>query len=85
MKIRSDYLASPIVEITEERWDEMLGVLPPIAWKYEDGIERFNMSEFMIADVTQQFVKYQGKCYSLYVIHGDKATYFGARKDELNG
>ena len=33
------------VEITDERWHEMLGVLPPVAWKSDSNGESFKISE----------------------------------------
>ena len=51
------YLAHPLVEITEARFHEMFEILPPRKWRRGAGLETFNMMEFQIVDVTDQFAR----------------------------
>lgn len=44
----------PMTEITAERFNEMLNVLPPKAWTTHDGVEMFCMSEFYTGTYTTQ-------------------------------
>jgi len=50
-------LAHPLVENTEARFQEMLEILPPRKWRRGAGLETFNMMEFKIGDVTNQFAR----------------------------
>lgn len=53
-----DGFRSPPVEITEERWNEMLGILPPVGWKHgEPDSESFKISELTAGRVTAIFVR----------------------------
>ena len=47
----------PPVEISEHRWDEMLGVLPPVAWKTDPTGESFKISERTAGSITAIFVR----------------------------
>ena len=58
-----DGFKSPPVEITEERWNEMLGILPPVGWKHgEPDSESFKISELTAGRITAIFVRI-GKRY----------------------
>lgn len=50
----------PWIEIDEDRWDEMLNVLPPMRWRTVRGIEFFQMSEMLTGDLTGTFAKIRG-------------------------
>ena len=50
-------LAHPLVEITEARFQEMLEILPPRKRRRGAGLETFNMMEFQVGDVTDQFAR----------------------------
>ena len=50
-------LKSDPVEITEERWYEMLGVLPPVAWRHDASGESFKISERTAGSITAIFVR----------------------------
>ncbi len=50
-------LAHPLAEITEGRFQEMLEILPPRKWRRGAGLETFNMMEFQVGDVTDQFAR----------------------------
>jgi hypothetical protein len=69
------YLDQPPKEITAEEWDDMLNVLPPLAWTTDQGVNRFNMSEFTSGIITQQFGRFDGLHLTRYVRHGDRSTY----------
>jgi hypothetical protein len=44
------YISAP-VEITEDRFDEMLNVLPPMKWRQGHGSESFMISESLTMDI----------------------------------
>lgn len=53
-----DAFKSPPVEITEARFMEMLGILPPVGWKHgEHDSESFKISELTAGRVTAIFVR----------------------------
>jgi hypothetical protein len=52
-------------EITEERWDEMLGVLPPVAWKNDGANESFKISERTAGSITAIFVRINNRYFEL--------------------
>lgn len=45
------------VEITEEQWHDMLGCLPPVAWKRDGSGESFKMSERTAGSITGIYVR----------------------------
>ncbi len=51
-------------EITEEKYWEMLEVLPPEKWETVAGVNIFRMMEYWTADVTAHYAKYQGKYFA---------------------
>jgi uncharacterized protein DUF1419 len=53
------------VEITEERWDEMLGVLPPVGWKNDGAHESFKISERTAGSITAIFVRIGDRYFEL--------------------
>lgn len=69
------YLAPRPQQITAERWDDMLNVLPPLAWTTDGGVNRFNMSEFESGQITSQYGRFDGIYLHKYVRHGDRSTY----------
>ena len=74
---RSAILAGEPDEIAPVLFDEMLDVLPPLAWYTSDGIEYFCCSEFFTGSYTHQYarVKSTGKCYCKYVDYSDRSTW----------
>lgn len=57
-------LQKPFKEITEEDFNEMLNVLPPMRWtRFENG-RFFFISEAYTADLHSLYVKYKGKYYT---------------------
>lgn len=64
---RAHYLEPEPEEITEDRFMEMLEVLPPMAWHQGYDFESFLMSEFQTGTYTRQFAR-RG--------HGDGAKYY---------
>ena len=53
------------VEITEERWHEMLGVLPPLAWRSDTTGESFKISELTAGSITAIFVRIHDRYFEL--------------------
>lgn len=54
---------TPWKEITQERWDEMLEVLPPQKWKTVRGVEIFQMSERTFGNITGHFARVGDRCF----------------------
>ena len=71
----NEYMGRPVAEIDAATFDEMLNVLPPLAWCHAGGVERFNMSEFTSGRVTSQFARMDDRYFRKYVRHGDATTY----------
>ena len=74
----ASYLDKPAAEITAERFNDMLGCLPPIYCGNGDCHFRFSMSEFQFGRVTEQFAQIGDRYFSKYVRHGDASTYITA-------
>lgn len=74
---REKLLAGVPEEITEERFEEMLNVLPPIKWTRRDGVEMFCMSEMWTGSYTNQYAHdhYSGKYYCKMVDCLDESTW----------
>jgi hypothetical protein len=64
---RSYWLDAPAIQITAEKWNDMLEVLPPMSWTQEFNYNSFLMSEMMTGSYTHQYVRYG---------HGDDCTYW---------
>jgi hypothetical protein len=60
----ADFTTGP-VEITAERFDEMLNVLPPMKWRGGRGAQSFMMCEFTYADITDIFCEIRGRYFTL--------------------
>lgn len=52
------------VEISEERFHDMLNCLPPSKWRRFGGAESFHISERITYDIVDWFVSIGGKFYS---------------------
>ena len=74
---RKHFLDEPLKEIDEERFEDMLNVLPPIKWCTIDGIEMFCMSEMLTGFYTSQYMHDKGrnKYYHKIVDVTDKETW----------
>ena len=44
-------------EITPDRWDDMLNILPPEKWQTVAGVEIFRMSERLTGNITAHFAR----------------------------
>jgi len=53
----------PWKEIDDERWDEMLNVLPPEKWQTVRGVNIFRMSEYYTSNITTHFAKLGGRYF----------------------
>lgn len=74
---RNYYINQPLTEITAEKYEEMLNILPPLKWCTINNIEMFCMSEFLTGSYTSQYLhdKKTGKYYHKIVDITDKATW----------
>lgn len=74
---RDYYINLPLTEITEDKFFEMLYVLPPIKWKTIDNIEMFCMSEMLTGCYTSQYLhdRNANKFYHKIVDITDKKTW----------
>lgn len=72
------WLAGPLVEIDAEKWDEMLGVLPPMRWEHKDGVERFLISEMLAGNITSQFAKLGKRYFTRNANAVDRSTWITA-------
>ena len=61
---RAQYL-KPVTEITQERFWEMLEVLPPCKWARYDGEESFFVSEAIHSDIHAWFVRIDERYFTL--------------------
>lgn len=74
---RDKILSGPMEEITAERFDEMLDVLPPLAWTRHNNVEMFCMREFFTGSYTSQYAHDHstGKYYTKLVDYHDRSTW----------
>ena len=73
-KQRALYIKPP-EEITEERYYEMLDVLPPLRWVTRNGVQSFILAEPLDLNYYTQFAKYNDKYYTAVVEYGNPETY----------
>jgi hypothetical protein len=57
--------SSPPTEISEERWIEMLEVLPPMKWRGKYGSESFMISEALTFDIRSIFCRIGNRYFEL--------------------
>ena len=76
-KQKDYYINQPLREITAEKYEEMLNILPSLKWCTINNIEMFCMSEFLTGSYTSQYLhdKKTGKYYHKIVDITDKATW----------
>ena len=55
---------SEVAEITADKWDDMLGVLPPIAWRHDGLGESFKLSEYLTGGITSIYVALEGRFFT---------------------
>lgn len=74
---RKAVLEMPLEEITSDRYEEMLDVLPPLYMATLSGIQLFCMSEFYTGHYTYQYAHdlSTGKYYAKLVDYTDKSTW----------
>ena len=74
---RERFLSLPLHEITEDRYHEMLNVLPPLKWTRRNGVEMFCMSEMYSGTYTDQYAHDHntGKYYAKLVDLCDETTW----------
>lgn len=69
------YLSKPLIEITKDRYYDMLGVLPPKKWETNNGVESFCLAEMEEGSFCNQFATKDGKYYEKTVDIFDKSTW----------
>lgn len=76
----SFYLSKPAVEITKDRYYEMLDVLPPMNYVTRNGVTEFCLCEFTSGSFTSQFAydKKTGKYWEKTVDALDPKTWLDA-------
>lgn len=76
-KEREKYLSSPLKEVSENTFEEMLEVLPPELWVTIDNVNMFCMSEHYTGQYTSQYAwdKSTDKYYTKIVDVTDKSTW----------
>lgn len=68
-----------VTETTEENFNEMLNILPPMKWCTIDGVEMFCMSEMYTGTYTSQYARIGNKYYTAMVDVLDKSTWIHNR------
>lgn len=56
-EVQEKEYSKPWVKISEERFQEMLEVLPPENWRNTGNFEMFRMCEYMIGNYTSHFLR----------------------------
>ena len=69
------YINRPLKEITADRFNEMLNILPPKCWTTINGVEMFCMSEMLTGTYTDQFARIGDKYYNKIVNLADRKTW----------
>lgn len=64
--IQEKTFIKPWEEISQEKWEYWLGVLPPQNWKTVDGVDFFQCPEYMIDDITLHCAGYKNRYFSAY-------------------
>lgn len=66
-----DQFRTPLERIDEDRWDEMLNVLPPLKWRHSGTSQSFMLSEFTAGNVTLICIKHKniGGEYEYWQMH----------------
>ena len=74
---KNHYDSLPLTEITEDRYFEMMNVLPPIYQRTKNNIEMFCMSEFLTSSFTSQYIhdRTTNKFYHKTVDVTDQSTW----------
>jgi hypothetical protein len=74
---RKHLLDGELTEITEDKFEDALNVLPPICWTTHNNIEMFCMSEMYMGSYTSQYAhdKKTDKYYTKLVDCKDKSTW----------
>jgi hypothetical protein len=61
---RNSFVRAP-VQISAERFDEMLNILPPRDWRGSRGAQSFKMSELIYDDIAVIFAERNGHYFEL--------------------
>lgn len=72
---RQHILSAAPVEITAERFYDMLDCLPPMNWEHHGTWQRFLMSEFETGPYTAQYMQVGDRYFQKIVHHKDRSTW----------
>lgn len=72
---RAAMLDGEVTEITVEKYEDMLGVLPPLHYTTINGVTMFCMCEMLTGTYTTQYAKAGGRYYMATVDAADKSTW----------
>lgn len=74
---KKQLITGELTEVTEEKFNEMLDILPPLHWVTINGVEMFCMSEMYTMTYTTQYAHIKGtdKYYCAMVDARDKSTW----------
>jgi hypothetical protein len=86
---KKKYTYQKIEEITAEKWNDQLNVLPPILWETNNSVNSFCMCEMWTGSYTHQYAKFknnkgQTKYYCTMVDIHDRDTWIYNRLKEIN-
>ena len=59
----ADYGVKPLTEVTEERFDEMLNVLPPSKWRGGAGAQSFHLCEYLSGNIVLWLMELNGRYF----------------------
>ena len=51
------------MEISEDKYDDALGVLPPEYWRTFDGVNIFRMMEYLTGNITAHYARYERRYF----------------------
>ena len=72
-------VSGEVTETTEEQFNEMLNVLPPLKWCTIAGVEMFCMREMYTGTYTNQYARIGDKYYTAMVDVTDESTWIHNR------
>jgi hypothetical protein len=66
---------SEVAEITVDKWNDMLGVLPPMAWRHDGLGESFKLSEYLTGGITSIYVALERRFFTCCARVRDSAAF----------
>ena len=65
-QVQDELYIKPWQEISVDQWNYQLEVLPPRNWRTVNGVNFFQMSEFMTSNITLHCARIDDRCFSAY-------------------